>query len=189
MTGSSLEAAPIAVIGIGNVLLGDDGVGPYVVELLRAGWEFPDGVVLIDAGTPSLELVGLLHGRDRVILVDAVSAAGDPGEIRLYDRDDLARMPLQPRVSVHDPAVHEALAVVGLTERPPREVLLVGVIPHSCELQLGLTAAVRAAAALAAERVVAELSRYGVVPNRRRDAQAPDAWWMSDVASSAVSPA
>lgn len=85
----------IAVLGLGNVLLGDDAFGPTVVELLRARYEFAaePPVTLLDVGTPGLTLPAHLAGHDAVILVDSVADAGAAGEVRLYRRADLDRLP------------------------------------------------------------------------------------------------
>ena len=169
--------APIAVIGLGNVLLGDDGFWPFVVELLRARWKFPATVALVDAGTPGLDLVTHLDGREVAILVDTVAATGAAGELRRYRGEELRRMPPKPRVSPHDPAVQEALGITELAGRGPREVLLLGVIPESRELGAGMTHSVRAAAAVAAALVVRELASYGAAPLLRPEPGDPDAWW------------
>lgn len=171
--------APLAVIGIGNILLGDDGFGPYVVELLHAQWDFPDSVALLDAGTPGLDLVSYLHGRQAAILVDAVTAVGPPGALRLYRGADLEKMAPQPRVSPHDPAVHEALQIAELAGDRPH-VLLVGVIPQSTRLGVGLSAAVRDAASAASTIVVHELMVCGAAPTLRRKPLTPGAWWMRE---------
>jgi len=172
--------APIAVVGLGNVLMGDDGVGPTVVALLRAEWEFPADVELVDAGTPGLHLVSCVHAREALVVVDAVAASGAAGELRRYRREDLARLPIVPRVSPHDPALLDALAIAELDGRGPRSVLVVGVIPQSVAMNARLTPAVRTACRAATALVVEELARLGVAPRPRRDPILPDAWWLRD---------
>lgn len=178
MTAPAEAHARIAVIGLGNVLLGDDGFGPFVIELLRAGWEFPECVALVDVGTPGLGLVTYFHNREMVILVDAVGATGRPGELRLYPSEDLRKMSPQPRVSPHDPAVQETLWITELAGCGPREVLLLGVIPESLDLGAGLSAPVRQAASAAAALVVGELAKGGTVAVPQPNPRIPDAWWM-----------
>ena len=180
---SRSDTAPpgsVAVIGLGNVLLGDDGFGPSVVALLRAGWQFPDAVELVDAGTPGLHLIASVYGRDALVLIDAVSGPGAPGAIHCYRREELERLPILPRVSPHDPAVLEALAMAELAGRAPQSVLVVGAVPASLEMGAPLSTPVRAACALAAEVVVAELTRLGVAPRRRRTPAAPEGWWLRE---------
>ena len=175
---ATTATAPVAVIGLGNVLLGDDAFGPTVIALLRAGWDFPGDVDLIDGGTPGLHLVASVHGRDALVLIDAVAGSGAPGELRLYRREDLARLPILSRVSPHDPAVLEALAIADLAGRGPRTVLVVGAVPASLAMDTNLSAPLRAACPAAAALVVDELARLGLAPRARRDGAPPDAWWL-----------
>jgi hydrogenase maturation protease len=167
----------IAVFGLGNVLLGDDAVGPFVVELLRARYDLPENVSAADLGTPGLGLPVYLSEADAVVLVDAVSASGEPGELRLYRRSDLHRIPPKPRVSPHDPAVQEALGLVDLAGNGPRELLLIGVIPERSTLGAGLSERVRRACEPAIEAVLCELARLGAPATPRRAALRPNIWW------------
>jgi hydrogenase maturation protease len=79
-------APRIAVIGIGNVLTGDDAVGPHVVRVVEARYALPADVQVIDAGTPGYDLTAFLVGLDAAILVDAVKAKAAPGELRVYEK-------------------------------------------------------------------------------------------------------
>ena len=178
VTAPAEDHARIAVIGLGNVLVGDDGFGPFVIELLRASWEFPECVALVDLGTPGLGLVTYFHNREMVILVDAVGATGRPGELRLYRSEDLRELPPKPRVTPHDPAVQETLWITELAGCGPRDVLLVGVIPESLDLGAGLSAPVRQAASAAAALVVSELAKGGTVAAPQPNPRFPDVWWM-----------
>ncbi len=172
------DSAPIAVIGLGNILLGDDGFGPLVIEYLSAGWEFSPRVDLIDAGTPGLGLVTYLYKRDTVILVDAVTGSGSPGELRTYHGDDLRKIPLQPRVSPHDPAVQETLALAHLSGHGPRAVLLVGALTEPGSIGLAMSAPMHAAAAAGADLIVAELKHRGIDVVRRVAPLPVTPWWL-----------
>jgi hydrogenase maturation protease len=171
--------SPVAVIGLGNVLMGDDGFGPTVIALLQAGWEFPCDVELIDGGTPGLHILAAVHGRRALVLVDAVAGPGAPGELRRFRRENLAALPIASRVSPHDPAVLEALALGDLTDEAPADVLLVGVVPAALAMEAKMSAPVRTACLAATAVVVEELVRLGVAPRPRRHPSVPDAWWMT----------
>lgn len=173
--------AKVAVVGLGNVLLGDDGFGPHVVQVLLAGWDFEPDVAVHDLGTPGLDLAPWIHGVEALILVDAVRSEASPGTLRLYRRDDILSHPPGPRVSPHDPGLHEALLAAELAGCGPREVLLVGVVPQSCALGPGLSAPVRSAVAAACEAVIAELHRLGRPATRRRRPGQPDLWWEAPI--------
>lgn len=166
----------IGIYGIGNVLIGDDAVGPTVVNLLDALWEFPEGVVVEDLGTPSLDLAYRLAGLDAVIFVDAVSAKLEPGTIRVYRRDEILRNPPGLRLSPHDPSLKETLLTCEFLGECPKEIILVGVVPEATA-DFGLSTPVEAAVPLAAAAVIEELGNLGTVARRRAVAGAVHPWW------------
>ena len=167
----------VHVIGLGNVLVGDDAFGPWVVHVLESAWEFPPDVSLQDLGTPGLDLLPYLTDVDTVILIDTVRSEGAPGELRRYDKAQIVTHPLQPRISPHDPGVKDALLSLDLEGRGPREVVLVGAIPGEPRYDVGLSPALRAAVEPAARAVVAELERLGVGPHEKTPGVIPTPWW------------
>ena len=176
---------PIAVIGMGNVLLGDDGFGPCVVGALEAQWTFPPQVELVDAGTPGLDLAALLCGRDAVIFIDAVAARAEPGELRIYREGELERaLELRPRVSPHDPALAEALAIARLSGSGPQTVLLVGVVPECTDVGVGLSERVSGMVGGAAQAIVDVLAGWGAACHRRQETTWPELWWKADARAS-----
>lgn len=170
----------IAVLGIGNVLLGDDAFGPTVVELLRARYALGAGtpVTLLDVGTPGLSLPVHLAGHDAVILVDSVADAGENGEVRLYRRDDLDRLPPKARTSAHDPAVQESLWLADLAGEGPREIVLVGAIAAGAGIGEPMSERMRRACDDGASLVLAELARMGARPVERPEPLSLAAWWL-----------
>ncbi len=177
-----LTPGEVRVLGLGNVLMGDDAVGPWVIEELLANWEFPDGVCVLDVGTPGLDLTPYLADADTVILVDTVKADGAPGTIHLYSREDLLARPAGPRVSPHDPGLTEALFALDLVGCSPREVLLVGVVPGMVARGIGLTPAVRTAVVRAVAHIVERVSRRGLPPWPRVRPASVSPWWERPVA-------
>src|ERR1039457_5907695 len=123
----------IAVIGMGNVLMGDDAAGPYVIETLNARYEFGPGVEALDLGTPGLDLAPYIAGVETLILVDTVLSDGGPGELRRYEKPALMNPGFRLRVSPHDPALAEALTLAELVGECPSRVVLIGITPGSCE--------------------------------------------------------
>lgn len=170
-------AVRIAVIGIGNVLAGDDAVGPHVVRVLEARYELPEGVQVIDAGTPGYDLTAFLVDQDAVVLVDAVRAKGAAGELRTYDEAALLEKKPILAVSPHEPGVREALLNAHFMGVMPKVVRLVGVIPSATATGIGLSAAVRAAVPVAVEAVARELDALGLALRPRSEPREPDLWW------------
>jgi len=167
----------VRILGLGNVLMGDDGFGPYVVRVLEAEWEADPLVEVLDAGTPGLDLVPHISGAQALIFVDTVAMRGPPGRVRVYRADALLGREAAPRVQAHDPGLREALLALELEGAAPRDVALVGACPARVAPGTGLSAAVRACVPVAALAVVRELRRLGVRPRRRTEPAAPDIWW------------
>jgi len=169
--------ARIGVIGLGNVLMGDDAFGPWVVQTLLAEYEFPDGVSVEDLGTPGLDLMPYVADVEALVLVDTVRSDAPAGTLRLYRREELLRHPPQTRLSPHDPGVKEALLTAEFAGRGPREVLLVGAVPETTAMGVRLSPALRAAVPQAATEVLRELARLGCPATHRGAPRSPDVWW------------
>ena len=167
----------IAIIGIGNVLTGDDAVGPHVVRVVEARYALPEDVQVIDAGTPGYDLTAFLVGMDAAVLVDSVRAKGAPGELRVYEKAELLSRKPVLAMSPHEPGVREALLNADFMGVTPALVRLVGIIPAQTETGIGLSAEVRAAIPSAVERVAAELRALGVRVEERVPPREPDLWW------------
>lgn len=164
-------------MGLGNVLSQDDGLGPFVIQTLLAGWEFDESVQVLDLGTPGLQLSPYLQGQESLIVVDTVRSDGEPGELRMYDREQLLKHPPAQRTSPHDPGLKETLLALELHGLSPTHVLVVGVIPGETGYEPRLTDAVRGAVPGAVDAVLAELERLGVPATPRTEPTEPDIWW------------
>lgn len=168
---------PLAVLGIGNVLMGDDGLGPHVIKLLEAAWEPDERLRLIDAGTPGLDLTAYLAELDAVIVVDAVKAEGAPGEVRLYGKAELVERPPLLSLSPHEPGLREAILNAEFLGVAPGAIRLVGVLSARVDFGPGLSPPVRAALPEIVARVRAELVSLGFAPRDRAAPPLPDVWW------------
>jgi hydrogenase maturation protease len=169
--------APVRVLGLGNVLMGDDAAGPAVVETFAAEYDVDPRVLVLDVGTPGLDLTPYLSGADLVILVDTLKADGAAGEIRRHTRTEILRHAPQPRIGPHDPGVKEAILALDFACRGPRDVVLIGVIPGAVAARPGLSAPVRGAIPAAVAAIVEELARAGLRPVPRPGARPPRFWW------------
>lgn len=170
--------ARVVVAGLGNVLVGDDALGPWVARTLEARYALPPEVSVIE-GTPGHDLVPHFMDADAVIVADTVTTKGTPGSIVCYRRDAILRTPPALRVNPHQPGLKDSLFTLDLLGEAPREVLLIGVIPAVLETRLGLSPAVRGAVDRVVEEVVCELERLGVPATPREVAQPVAAWWES----------
>jgi hydrogenase maturation protease len=155
------------VLGLGNVLMGDDGLGPAVVRAFEAEYEVDPPIEIVDLGTPGLDLLPWLADADRVIFVDSVKSDRPAGAIILYDKADIMRHPPMQRVGPHDPGVKDALFALEFAGRAPREVTLIGVVPATTEMGLELSPAVKAAVPSVIGLLLGTLTAAGFSVTRR----------------------
>jgi hydrogenase maturation protease len=148
-------AAPTLILGVGNILLRDEGVGVRAVEALREAC-LPEGVEALDGGTLGVDLVDLIAGRRRLIVIDTVRAGGRPGSIYRLAVGDLLH-PTVPNLSLHQTGLLEALQMAEHLGCAPQEVLIFGVEPGAIHYGLELSDAIAAAVPRVNALVLAEV--------------------------------
>jgi hydrogenase maturation protease len=157
------ELERILVMGVGNPLMRDDGLGPRVVELLRAGYVFPDNVEVVDAGTMSFMILDLFRDVDRLIIVDAIKdTEHPPGTVLTLSPEEIA--PNQVMHSLHDVRLIDVLQAAELMGYSPQAVAIGVQIESIEEWVLELSAPVAAAVPVAAAAVLDQLAALGVTP-------------------------
>lgn len=159
------ERTPVLILGLGNVVCGDDGVGVAVVHRLLREYDLPEDVVAVDGGTLGLSLLPLVDSADRVIIVDAIRADGPPGTLVRIEGDEVAPA-VYERLSPHQIGVSDLLAGAHLLDRYPASVVLIGVVPETTDLGLGRTPDVEARVPELLEQVIDELHALGYSPRR-----------------------
>lgn len=127
------------LIGLGNILMRDEGVGVRAVNAIKEGFEVPPGLKIVDGGTAGLDLLPFFEGRDRVLLVDAVDFGEEPGFIGELANEAIPARFGKSRASLHHLGLAEVLALARLQKILPREIYLIGIQPHSIEPGLELT--------------------------------------------------
>jgi hydrogenase maturation protease len=132
--------ARLLVLGIGNILMSDDGVGVYAIQELRR--RPPGGALLREVGIAMLDAVSLLARADRVLVIDALHAGGVPGSIYQTEAGDLLHEPA--RLALHELDLLGALQLLPPGQRP-LEISVLGVEPERLEPGLGLSPKVAAA--------------------------------------------
>lgn len=175
------EPTTLLILGLGNVLLEDDGVGGAAVALLLDRFDVPPGARVLDGGTLGLSLLPYLDQADAVILVDAVRTEAPPGTLVRLDGDEVAPA-VATRLSPHQVGVADLLDGARWLGRYPRRVVLLGLVPASMDLAVGLSPAVRAALPQLVAGVVDEARALGVEFEPRSAGAAPAAGTRVDVA-------
>ena len=137
----------VNIVGVGNTLMGDDGVGPAAVEAMAARDDLPAGVRLHEAGLALTDVLGQLDPDVPLIVVDAVRGGQGPGTVYRVEVSDLSGDDDAPGgpISLHEISVMPALRIEALTGRTFREVTVFGVEPGDVAWGDGLSPAVAAA--------------------------------------------
>jgi hydrogenase maturation protease len=148
------------VVGIGNLVMGDDGVGVRVVQQLTESRTLPTGVRLLDGGTLGLDLLHHLEGVERLLFVDAVDWGAAPGSIIRMEGDEIPEL-FATRLSPHQVGLQDLLAVAELQGLAFEEMVLWGVQPASIELGLELSPAVADRLSELVARVEEEVAAWG----------------------------
>ena len=156
----------VLVLGLGNILLSDEGVGVRIVEALDALHELPDDVELLDGGTSGMELLDMVAERDCLIVADAVNASRPAGSVIRLE-DDGIRALFETRFSPHQLGLSDLLAALRLVDKAPRRVVVIGVVPENLSLGMNLSAAAADGRDAAVAMIVDELCRLGVAPTPR----------------------
>jgi hydrogenase maturation protease len=162
--------ADTLVLGLGNILLGDEGVGVRVVERLLARYDLPKGVRAMDGGTLGLDLLPYLQDAGRLLVVDAVQAHQPPGTLIRLRGQEIPIFLDAARVSPHQDGLHDLLAAAMLKGYLPEDVVLWGVQAESLGVGLDLSPSVAARVDELVEKVIEELARWNVVVQGAGDA-------------------
>ena len=125
------EKKPILVLGVGNLVLTDEGVGIHVVQRMQQ-MDLPSHVEVLDGGTMGLDLLDDIEGRKKVIIVDTVKGGGSPGTLYRMMIDDVEDIP-KSRVSLHDIDMTDVFKLADLLKIEKPEIVIIGVEPKDME--------------------------------------------------------
>jgi hydrogenase maturation protease len=150
MSGAGSAPGPVLVLGIGNVLVGDEGVGVHALRALETG-AWPPGVRLVDGGTGGLHLLELLRTHPRVILIDATRDGAPPGTVRQFRARVAGDLP--PALGAHDLGLRDLIAAAALLGPLPEIEVITVSVAELKPMTLELSAPVAAALPEVARRV------------------------------------
>ncbi len=157
----------VLILGVGNLLFTDEGVGIRVFEALMERWHFPANVSLCDGGTLGLNLLGVISEADHLIVVDAIRNSGEPGSLYRLTGEEVPRR-IRAKNSLHQVDLLEALTLCQAIGPVPETVIL-GVEPEDItSVGIELTPAVSARLEDLAGMVLVELDRLGI-PYRAKE--------------------
>jgi len=151
----------IVILGIGNTILSDEGVGVHAAEALRAAYELPDNIEVIDGGTAGMELLDPLAGVDLLLVLDAIKARREPGTVVCLTGKEVPVF-FRSKLSPHQVSICDVLASLEFAGDPPKDLVLIGVEPASLELGTELTPAIAAKVPEMVATAVEQLATRGI---------------------------
>lgn len=157
------------VLGVGNILLSDEGIGVHAVNLLAETCLLPDSVTVIDGGTSGMDCLDQLADSDLLLIADCMRSGQPPGTITCLEGDRL-RAFFKTRISPHQVGVCDVLATMTLHGIAPTRIVLVGIEPESFALGLAPTATLAARLPDMAATLARLLSDAGVTLRPRNAA-------------------
>ncbi|MBM4422454.1 MAG: HyaD/HybD family hydrogenase maturation endopeptidase [Chloroflexi bacterium] len=152
--------AKTLVLGVGNMLMADEGVGVAVVKRLIAQYHVPEEVLILDGGTLGLDLLYYLEGVENLLIVDAVQADIAPGELLRLEGDDVPSF-LSMKISPHQIGVPDMLFAAKFKGVYPRNIVLWGVRPELLDIGLELSPVVARQVGTLVGNVVEQLKQWG----------------------------
>ena len=152
---SPVPCFPVLVLGVGNILLSDEGVGVRVIEAMR-GMALPDNVELLDVGTGALDIIDIIAHREKVIIIDAVRGGGEPGAVYRFTPNDIAIQSPAP-ISAHQFDIPGTLNMAVLAGCLPQQIVIFGIEPKRVDWSLELSPEVAAVIPRVIELITSEL--------------------------------
>jgi len=156
-----LRKMKITVLGLGNILMRDEGVGVQAVQALQDRYELPPELEVVDGGTSGLDLLPYIENRDRVLFVDAVNFSKEPGYIGILENQEIPVL-FAPKDSLHHLGLMDILASAQLLDIAPREVCLIGIQPQIIEPGLDLSDLLRERMEQLLTQITAKLREWGL---------------------------
>jgi hydrogenase maturation protease len=149
------------LLGIGNILLSDEGAGVRALEEFGRRYEVPDSVRLLDGGTGGIELLYYFENCETLIVFDAIRAASPPGTLLTLEGEQVPTF-FQKKISPHQLGLSDLLAAAMLTGELPQKVVLFGIEPGSMDTGLSLSEEVQKNIPEMARLAAIKLQRMGI---------------------------
>lgn len=170
------------VLGLGNPLMGDDGLGLYALSRLQDDWFVPSSVEFVDGGTWGLSLLPVVDGAARLLVLDAIDLGRDPGTVIELRGPEIPAFLERTKLSPHQVDLRDILALCEWRGTVPDNVAVIGAQPERVEMSADLTPAVHSALGDVVRAAAERLRAWGIAcfehdgARREETAQSPNAW-------------
>ena len=157
----SLFTAEVTVLGIGNIILSDEGFGVRVVEYLKKNYDFPQNVQLVDGGTLGVELTHFIVGTKKLLIIDSIDGGADAGKI-FHLKDDEILKHFTQKISAHEVGIQDILTMLEITGKKIPCVELIGAQPFRLDARINLTPPMQKLLPIFADKALEILTRWQV---------------------------
>ncbi|MEG6585855.1 HyaD/HybD family hydrogenase maturation endopeptidase [Dendrosporobacter sp. 1207_IL3150] len=156
----------ITILGIGNILLKDEGFGVRVIEEMQKTYNFSESIQVLDGGTLGMELLKFLTDTDKLIIVDAVSGTQPAGFIYEFSNEEVKAY-FTEKVSMHELGIQDVLSALEIISKPIKEVVVIGTQPLIMDVGLELSPVAASAVEPVIERIINKLSYWKIEVNKK----------------------
>ena len=154
------------IIGIGNTLMSDDGLGAYVIDLLSKQYSIPDHIMLVDGGTQGVELFNYFDQVENVIIIDAILSKDKvPGSVVKIEKENIFNTLVQ-KMSVHEIRITDLLSSLELLGKTPENICMIGIVPEKLEFSYGLSNCVKENIDKVIPKIFEQLKEWKIIENQ-----------------------
>ena len=159
----------IGILGIGNLIVGDEGFGVHAVRYLEENYEFPEIVEIKDGGTAGIYMSPFLEECDPVLVIDVVDIDAEPGSMHYYSSEDVKAGKISTRMSPHQLGLLEILEICKLRDAAPETMEFYCVVPKTLETSTELSDVVAPRVKEICDIVLNRLKDLGITVTRKSD--------------------
>ena len=164
-----LHPADVTILGVGNVILTDEGFGVRAAEYLDHHYTFPDNVQIVDGGTLGIELTQYVTGTNKLLVIDSINGGAEPGTVFRFHNDAIMEH-FQDKLSAHEVGIQDVLALLTVTGHKIPEVIIIGAQPFDLEAGVGLSDGMQALLPQIVEQILKDLRDWGIEAQRKETA-------------------
>ena len=161
-----LHPADVTILGVGNVILTDEGFGVRAAEYLDHHYTFPDNVQIVDGGTLGIELTQYVTGTNKLLVIDSINGGAEPGTVFRFHNDAIMEH-FQDKLSAHEIGIQDVLALLTVTGHKIPEVIVIGAQPFDLEAGVGLSDGMQALLPQIVEQILKDLRGWGIEAQRK----------------------
>ena len=157
----------IVVLGLGNILMEDEGIGVHVANHLEQNYLFKPEIEIVDGGTSGLDLLPFFGPEKSILIIDAVNFDMKPGTVASLEDDDILAQ-LDPKISLHHLGLSDLISVSELLDKKPQKMTLLGIQPESMEnLDLEMTKTIQGVFDKVVTNAIRILTEWGIEVSKR----------------------